>query len=186
MLKCTISRSEINGSFPSPFLSWAADPYYMVYLQCLSPFLSECSQTVPLVTYLLTSIIDTCSIMVVQFTRKEQRQNSVTFWKTGAVSTHPLALNNSSPLLCNISPKVSKCCSTDIVFRQSAFQEAQHRNSINPLRSEKNQVTPRYYSQLRCPSIFVVAIPVTQAIWSPDGQNVSVLVFNKFARIGTF
>lgn len=77
MLNGTISRPEINGSFPSPCLSWAADPCYMVYLQCLSPFLSECSQAVPLVTYLLTSIIDTCSIMVVQFTKKEQRQKSV-------------------------------------------------------------------------------------------------------------
>lgn len=77
MLNGTISWCEINGSFPSPFLSWAADPYYKVYLQCLSPFLSECSQAVPLVTYLLTPIIDTCSIVVVQFTKKEQRQNSV-------------------------------------------------------------------------------------------------------------
>lgn len=66
----------------------------------------------------------------------------VTFWKTGAVSTLPLVLNNSSPLFCNISPKVSKCCSIDIVFSHSAFQEAQHRNRIS-LCSEKNQVTSR-------------------------------------------
>lgn len=71
MLNGTVSRSETNGSFPSPCLSWATDHCYMVYLQCLSPFLSKCSQAVPLVTYLLASIIDTCSIMVVQFTKKE-------------------------------------------------------------------------------------------------------------------
>lgn len=44
----------------------------MSHFQCFSPFLSECSQSIPLITNLLTPIIDTCSIMVVQFTKGER------------------------------------------------------------------------------------------------------------------
>lgn len=61
----------------------------------------------------------------------KQRQNFV--WLFERQEQCPLVFNNSSPLFCNISPKVSIYCSTDILFRHSAFREAQHRNRINLL-----------------------------------------------------